>query len=274
MPESQPFGAFAPEGLASRTIALTRGMADTWAGRRMAYALRKLGLKVLRGRPVDIETFGARLRLYPDANVCEKRVLFTPQYFDPVERDTLAAAVRDDFVFVDIGANVGVYSLFVAALGGPRTRILAVEPQPEVFERLTQNISLNPFGSIKAVACAVADKPGQLTLFLDARNKGEASVKFIANGQASAIRVPAVTLSGLLEAEGFTRIDAMKLDVEGAEDLILMPFLAEAPDSLLPKLVIIENGQGRWQADLPALLAGRGYRHEATTRLNLIYRRD
>ncbi len=274
MPEFQPFGAFAPAGLASRTIAATRAMADSWTGRRMAYVLRRLGLKVLRGRPVDIETYGARLRLYPDANVCEKRVLFTPQFFDPAEREALAAAMRDDFVFVDIGANVGVYSLFVAAQAGPRARILAVEPQPEVFERLTQNISLNPFGSIKAVACAVADKAGQLTLFLDARNKGEASVKFIAHSQASSIRVPAVTLTGLLEAEGFNRVDAMKLDVEGAEDLILTPFLAEAPDTLLPGLMIIENGQGRWQADLPALLAGRGYRHKATTRLNLIYRRD
>ena len=50
---------------------------------------------------------------------------------------------------------------------GPTARILAVEPQPEIFDRLTYNIRLNPFGTIKAVDCAVADKPGELTLFLD-----------------------------------------------------------------------------------------------------------
>ena len=71
------------------------------------------------------------------------------------------------FTFVDIGANVGAYSLFVAARAGGTARILAVEPQPDIFDRLAYNISLNPFGTIKAVDCAVADKTGELTLFLD-----------------------------------------------------------------------------------------------------------
>jgi hypothetical protein len=75
------------------------------------------------------------MRLYPDGNVCEKRVLFTPQYFDPLEREMLAGRLREGFRFIDIGANIGAYSLFVAAKAGPSARILAVEPQPEVFAR-------------------------------------------------------------------------------------------------------------------------------------------
>ena len=87
------------------------------------------------------------------------------------------------------------------------------------------------------------------------------------------IRVPAVTLLELLTSEGFTRLDALKLDVEGAEDLILDPFFRDAPASLHPALIIIEDGRERWQTDLGRLLAAEGYRLARRTRLNLIYER-
>ncbi len=77
----------------------------------------------------------------------------------------------------------------------------------------------------------------------------------------------------LARSEGIDRIDAMKLDVEGAEDLILEPFLREAPVSLHPRLLIVENGTDQWQIDLPALLEQHGYRRIGTTRLNLIFER-
>ena len=118
------------------------------------------------------------------------------------------------------------------------------------FDRLAYNIRQNPFGTIKAVACAVADKTGELTLFLDPRNKGESSVKIVGSSQAAMIRVPAVTLLDLLSRRASPGVDALKLDVEGAEDLILGPFFRDAPASLHPALFIIEDGRERWQIDL------------------------
>jgi hypothetical protein len=82
-----------------------------------------------------------------------------------------------------------------------------------------------------------------------------------------------VTLLDLLHQEGFTRVDAMKLDVEGAEDLILDPFFRDAPESLYPSFFIIEDGRGQWQSDLPELLEAKGYRLLVHTRLNLLYER-
>jgi FkbM family methyltransferase len=273
MTDPRPFGTHAPSGFARWAIERTRALPNRWAARRMAHLLRRLAIRSLRGAPVDTEALGARMRLYPYNNICEKKVLFTPQYFDPEELGRLKAAIREGFTFVDIGANVGAYSLFVAAHAGLGARILAVEPQPDVFDRLAYNIRQNPFGTIKAVACAVADKSGELTLFLDPRNKGESSVKIVGSSQAPMIRVPAVTLLELLTSEGFTRLDALKLDVEGAEDLILDPFFRDAPASLHPALIIIEDGRERWQTDLGRLLAAQGYRLTAKTRLNLIYER-
>ncbi len=274
MKDSQPYGTYAPTGLVARIAQRTQTLDEhSWRGRRMAMLLRRIAISLLGGRPLDVERYGARMRLHPYNNNCEKKVLFTPQFFDSQERAILKARLSDDAVFLDVGANVGAYALFVAALTGPRARILAVEPQPDVFDRLTYNIGQNPFGTVKAIACAVADRAGELTLFIDPRNRGESSVKIVGTHKSAAIRVPAVTLLSLCRSEGIERIDAIKLDVEGAEDLILEPFLREAPESLRPALLIVEDGTEQWQLDLPALLEGYGYRRIARTRLNLVFER-
>lgn len=271
--EERPFGTFAPKAYLARIIARTRAASDSFLGRKIAYALRRLGLRSLAGAPVDIESLGAKMRLYPDGNVCEKRVLFTPQYFDAVERELLVSRLRDGFTFIDIGANIGAYSLFVAARAGRGARILAVEPQPEIFARLAFNIAQNPFGTVKAVACALADKPGELTLFIDPTNRGESSVRILNSSAGTSVKVPAMTLLSLVEGEGYERIDAIKLDVEGAEDLILEPFLRDAPPSLWPGFIIIEDSRQRWQTDLAGLLERNGYKLVAQTRLNLVFER-
>jgi FkbM family methyltransferase len=275
MNDSRPFGDFAPSGLARWVIDRTRGLPEGWAGRRLALMLRRLAMKTLKGLPLDLETFGVRMRLYPYKNVCERRILFTPQYFDTDELKILTSRIADGFTFIDVGSNVGWYALSVAReAGAVPTRILAVEPQPEIFDRLIYNIRQNPSCTIKAVDCAVADKTGELTLFLDPLNRGEASLKIVNSSQTDAIRVPAVTLLDLLSREGLTRVDALKLDVEGAEDLVLDPFFRDAPASLYPGLFIVANVPERWQIDVVKLLKGRGYRQILETKMNLVFERS
>lgn len=275
MNDSRPFGDFAPSGLARWVIDRTRGLPEGWAGRRLALMLRRLAMKTLKGLPLDLETFGLRMRLYPYKNVCERRILFTPQYFDADELRILTSRITDGFTFIDIGSNVGWYALFVAReAGAVPTRILAVEPQPEIFDRLIYNIRQNPSCTIKAVDCAVADKTGELTLFLDPLNRGEASLKIVNSSQTDAIRVPAVTMLELLKREGLTRVDAIKLDVEGAEDLVLDPFFRDAPTSLYPSLFIVANVPERWQIDVVRLLKSKGYRQILETKMNLAFERS
>lgn len=271
MHDPAPFGAHSPTAAAHWIIERTRTLPNNWVGRRLHTLLRHVGIRLLDGVPVDVERLGARMRLHPYTNICDKKVLFAPQFFDPEELGILRSRIHDGFTFVDIGANIGAYSLFVAAEAGPSARVLALEPQPAVFDRLVYNIRQNPFGTIKAIACAVADKSGELTLFLDTRNSGESSVKIVGSGGSQTIRVPATTLLQLVRQEGFARIDAIKLDVEGAEDIILEPFFRDAPLALYPDLIILERGAGQWEVDLPALLRSRGYRLRLETRLNFVF---
>lgn len=269
-----PFGTYAPSAWQARLIGLMRRMPDSWLGRRTAFVLRRLAMMPMR-RPLDIEVFGQRMRLSPFNNVSEKRILFTPQYFDPAERALLARRLKGDFVFIDVGANIGGYALFMAAHAGGGARILAVEPQPEMFRRLAYNIAQNPGCPVKALPCALADREGTMTLFVDAENRGESSVKILGwSGETGqSVSVPARTLLSLVAEEGLERIDALKIDIEGAEDIVLAPFLRDAPRSLLPELVLIENARERWQTDCIGLLHSRGYETILETRLNVVLER-
>ena len=67
-------------------------------------------------------------------------------------------------------------------------------------------------------------------------------------------------------------IDALKIDVEGAEDIVLAPFLRDAPQSLLPHLILIEDTRDVWGVDLFALLAARGYTETERSRQNVALR--
>ena len=272
--ETKPYGAYAPSGMVARLLNRTRVAGQGWLGHRMAFAWRKLAIWLLRGAPVDVETFSARMRLFPYNNVSEKRILFTPQYFDEAERKLLADAMHENYVFIDIGANVGGYCLFAAAHAKPGSRILAIEPQPDIFERLIFNIRQNSFANMKAIDCAVADKDGEIVLFLDRENRGETSMRIVGHdGPGSNITVPAKTLLTIATEEGYDHIDAIKLDVEGAEDLILEPFFRTAPEHLWPKLIMMEHLHQRWVVDSPRLLMDKGYREVQRTKNNTAWGR-
>lgn len=265
------FGTFAPSRAQARIISFTGKLPDTWLGRRTAFALRRLAL-IGQRNPVDAHVFSHNMRIYPFTNVCEKRILFTPQFFDPAERAQLARVIGKDFVFIDIGANVGAYSLFVASRAAGTPKIVAIEPQPEIFARLTENIGFNPDCVVKAIRCAVTDSDGEIRLFLNAGNQGEASIKSTraAGRPGGSVTVPARSLLSIAREENLHRIDAIKLDVEGAEDLILVAFFNTAPRHLWPGLIIVENGSGQWQTDCVQLCLDHGYTKVCATRMNVI----
>ena len=103
-------------------------------------------------------------------------------------------------------------------------------------------------------------------------NQGETSVCIVgAEANARQIRVPAKTLLTLAREEGYERIDAIKLDIEGAEELVLEPFFRDAPRTLRPRLIIMEFTLLRVAATLESSLRALGYREILRTRENVAY---
>ena len=271
-----PYGSRAPGALDRFALALTRAMPNNWLGLRLAILFRRIVTTRLGRGALDTQLWGMRLRLYALGNGCEKNALFTPQMFDVMERGILADAIghrSDDFVFVDIGANVGLYSLFVASRA-PGARIIAIEPQPGILERLRFNLAANPHVKVDVLPVAVADREGSVELLLDTSDSGGTHIATAMRSETGvSVPVPCRTLVAILAERKVARISALKIDVEGAEDVVLVPFLRDAPRALLPEVVLIEDTRGLWQTDVFALLEQHGYTAVARNRQNVAYRR-
>jgi FkbM family methyltransferase len=271
-----PWGAHLPNARDRAVLALTRGLPANWLGQRLAILFRKLTMRRIGEGCIDTALWGMRLRLYPRRNGCEKNALFTPQMFDTLERRVLADAVERKgegaFTFVDIGANVGLYSLYLASCGNVRT--LAIEPQPGILERLKFHLAANPSANIDALPIALSDREGTATLVINDSDSGGTHIDKH-DGRPDAgerIEVRCRPLTAVLKEAGIASIDALKLDVEGAEDIVLAPFLRDAPRSLLPGLILIEDTRDVWGVDLFALLAERGYTVTERSRQNVALR--
>ncbi|MCH1542276.1 MAG: FkbM family methyltransferase, partial [Alphaproteobacteria bacterium] len=87
------------------------------------------------------------------------------------------------------------------------------------------------------------------------------------------ITVPIITLMALCEKFRLSRIDGMKVDVEGFEEAVLLPFFKNAPDMLLPRLIVIEDNRKEWATDILAAAFERGYRLAKKTHMNLLLER-
>jgi hypothetical protein len=149
---TEPYGAHAPAWLDRMVIGITSRLPDNWLGLRLAIGLRRIvTMRLAPDDGLDVVRWGLRMRLHPCRNGCEKGALFIPQMYEAPERAELfaevdkARATGRTFVFVDIGANVGLFSLLVASYAGSNAKILAIEPEPENASRLRFNVSANPF---------------------------------------------------------------------------------------------------------------------------------
>jgi FkbM family methyltransferase len=275
--DTTPHGAQPPGQFDAAVLAMTGGLPRNWLGLRLAIALRRLvTMRLLGDDPgLDVERWGLKLRLHPLRNGCEKGLLFTPQFYEAEEREHLARQIDRvmvtgrPFVFVDIGANVGLFSLYVAAHAGGHARIVAIEPERENLRRLRFNLDANPGLPICVLPHALGDGAGSLAIELNLEDRGGTRTR-PDDGSAKAVRVPCKTLLETLNEQSITAIDALKIDVEGAEDTILLPFFRDAPKDLWPRLLIIEDTRGLWRADLFAELKSRGYRDSGRSRQNVM----
>ena len=255
--EHKSFGAFPPNHVQRLIIRVGRRLPNNWIGKRLAAWSRSFAKRVATG-PVDVEVLGVRMRLHLNNNASERRLFVTPQLFDPNDLATLASKISSDFSFVDLGANVGTYALQVARLAGSTAKILAVEPHPIAAQRLRVNVALNGY-NIEVAQAAVADYDGWLELAVDTNNIGSSTVRVGQSVRDSSERtmVRACTLHRLVQLHNFRRIDAMKVDIEGAEYRTVLPFLATAPRNLQPNLIFlsphIPSEKGRILSELAAL---------------------
>jgi len=265
--ESSSWGKYAPRGsgkflLLIQKLGLSHGI--------IKKLITRLWLKTQASNPVDIKYHGVKLRLHLTDNTFEEKILFGSKKRERLELKKIKPLLSQNGVFIDIGANLGYYSLMAAHFGA--AKVLAIEPNPIVYSRLAFNISANNFDNkISALPLALGDKVDKVTLSVAKGDMGGSRIGELEGPTALSVEVDMKPLAMVLKEESIERIDVLKIDVEGREDTILFPFYENTPRAHWPKMVIIEpTSQRMWQKDILAWLLGSGYKVSEQTRSNAV----
>ena len=264
-PLSEEFGRYAPSPIGNWSYSVMNHIYKCgYIGRRAfgrLYWLERL-FTGRRGAVLDVERFGLRWRLHRFGNVSESRLLRRPDSFEADEVGFILDMAAGNFVFVDVGANCGYWSLRIAKKLAGNGSVIAIEPQPVMLERLRYNSSINAIPLSRVFDCVVGSQSGTAMLKLDERNLGRSRVS-----DTGSLQVEMKTLLDIVRCAGLCHIDAIKVDVEGFEDRVLEPFLQGAVDALLPRVIVAEcSWSGSWEDDWLARARERGYREVKRTR--------
>ncbi|MBM3228373.1 FkbM family methyltransferase, partial [Candidatus Pacearchaeota archaeon] len=130
----------------------------------------------------------------------------------------------DSGVFIDVGANIGKYSIMVGKRLGDKVKVIAFEPMPYTFEILKKNIELNKLKNIIPFEYALGKKEERLDFYLDREGVGGGAhslIKDNANITKNKIGVCVKKLDDILKELKIKRVDLIKIDVEGAEADVL-----------------------------------------------------
>lgn len=174
---------------------------------------------------------------------------------------------------LDVGANVGFFTLLAANRVGPAGRVLAFEPVPHNIAVLERNLALNGVTCVEVRPAAAGDHDGEISIGLDHPDPNETGVSghYTQGGSRDAITVPVITVDGTLPADA-PRLRLAKIDVEGAEPRVLAgmerTLHEHSPDALLMELnPEALDRQGFTVDDMLGPLRGAGYELRGVTPL-------
>ncbi|MEM6487026.1 MAG: FkbM family methyltransferase [Pseudomonadota bacterium] len=267
MPEisDAPWGAWTPTPRQNAAIQICRRLPVL---RSAARAHAALAIQRARPGPVDIPWHDACVRHYPRLTSSFRLMLLAGERYQAEEFAFLAAHMGREGAFLDIGANAGAFTFWACKQSGGAP-VVAVEPAARLAAALRSNVRL--FGQwCEAIGWAAPT----IHVLEHALGEAEGTAAF-SPGQESllaghdTVEVRVRPLLAVLHERGIARLSALKIDVEGYEDRVLLPFLAAAPRSLLPRAVLIEHlAQPLWRDDAIAALVRSGYRTAFTNAQN------
>lgn len=190
------------------------------------------------------------------------RTIYCTGGWEPLETRVIAAALKPGDRFVDVGANIGFFSLLALRLVGPAGRVDAIEATPSTADLLDANIALNGAGAIRVHRCAVGDREG--TAHMVVHDAGNIGSNHLALDDAADAEGAPVALRRLDTLLGDAPVRLIKLDIEGAEAMALrgagaLLDGAEAPALLFEFSPSMLRGMGDDPAALLGDLAAWGY---------------
>lgn len=206
---------------------------------------------------VEVRVFGSVMLLNP-AEKIGNNLLFTPNWYDPRERALVAQVLESGDYVVDVGANIGAYTLLFGAMVGPSGRVTAIEAEPSNMQRLRHNIQRNALHWVTALEFGASDKHESLALHLNSDGNGGGHSFLQQVSPRDSTRV--IQCKPLYELIDKVRPRLMKLDIEGFEWRVLRRFFEDAPESLWPEYILLEDEPRHREHDAVGVVRERGYR--------------
>jgi FkbM family methyltransferase len=156
------------------------------------------------------EVQGSKMLLDPK----DQRSLSVYGVHEPLETEIVKRLIKQGDIVLDIGANIGYYTLLFAKLVGPQGKVFAFEPAPSNYALLERNVEINGYKNVVLVQKAVSNRTMKVKLYLSASSIGDHRI-YQEDGRQF-VEVEAVSLDDFFRYYG-GRIDFIKMDIQGAE---------------------------------------------------------
>lgn len=212
-----------------------------------------------------IKTLRNGLRMTLDLSDHVQRQIYFFGAYEAIELSLFSKLLEPGFTVIDAGANVGFYSLMLGDVVGKTGRVLAFEPVPQTYAQLRANLALNDVPQVAAVNQALWSARQPLTLNL-ARQQEHNIGGYSCADLPDAIEqssCEAVRLDDVVREASVPRVDAIKMDIEGAERFALEgsreTIDRDRPYVLLEVCQATCERAGYSSQDLWSFFAGRKY---------------
>ena len=163
---------------------------------------------------------GLLLYVYPPEDE-STRVIYLTGYFEPNEFNIFKKFLEPRMVFLDVGANMGLYSIFASKKVGKSGLVVSIEPSSREFERLQSNVEVNRLQNVKMIQVAVSRSEGEADLLVATNDHaghntlGNFAYEGIILKQKEHVTVK--TIDSIVSDLSLSRLDVIKMDIEGSE---------------------------------------------------------
>jgi FkbM family methyltransferase len=179
----------------------------------MASFLLRTGISL----PFKFKSHGILLRMHPSSITLG---IWRGRYSIEADKVIIDKLIREDFICFDVGANIGHLSILMAKKAN-NGLVFSIEPQPKVFAYLLDNIQINNIENIIPINIAISEDNGITEFYSFNYADDQSAIVIDKQWKFKMVKILSLRLDSLLKILKLNKIDFLKVDVEGAELLIL-----------------------------------------------------
>lgn len=145
---------------------------------------------------------------------------YFPDDYEAPNIQFLQSSVQEGSVVLDVGAHIGLFSVIAARCVGQHGKVVAYEPTPTTFRLLRHTIHINQLKNVVTpVTAAVGHESGEINFYVsdNAADNSNSLVAYKTDRKLYPVTVPLTTIDLQVREQGLSRVDFIKIDVEGAE---------------------------------------------------------